>query len=155
MLALIAGPILAKAVWKVPSDAVFQSVRRTVLGGALIGAAAGSGISWHKAQQLDLDGVADRAYRVWFNARQSRIDRSSAVGATVGGTSVALWVAGQSGVGAALATLPSAAAMGFALGTLAGVGMEVATTLVQSHSGRAGELQEAAAEPTDPSSSKR
>lgn len=118
---------------------MFARCSRSILWSSLLGTGVGTAVAAERLHSLPADGVADRAYRLWFNAGQSRVDRSSAVGAAVGGTSIMLWVAGQGTGGVAL--LPAAAvAMGFGLGTVAGVGMEVATAAVQRFSGRAEEL---------------
>ena len=112
-----------------------------VAAGALLGVAAAS----YHATKLDADGVADRAYRLWFNQGQNRVDRGALIGGAVGGVIIPLFVSGQHAAGAQptvslLKTSMRGACLGLALGTLAAVALEATTKAVIKYSSRAQEF---------------
>jgi len=117
-----------------------RTAARGVAAGALIGVAA---TAYHM-NRLDADGAADRAYRLWFNEGQNRVNRGGLIGAVVGGVAIPLFVSGQPT--AASAARPAAASLvkivaqsaclGFVLGTISAVALEASTKLVIKYSSR-------------------
>lgn len=117
-----------------------RTAARGVAAGAVIGLAA---CAYHM-NRLDADGAADRAYRLWFNEGQNRVNRGGMIGAAVGGIAIPLFVSGQQPLGsvpkpaptALLRTAAQGACLGLVLGTVSAVALEATTRFVVKYSSR-------------------
>lgn len=122
LLGLFAG-VPIEAVRKGGLSAVSaQLVTSTVGYGALGGIGLSLLMYAGKRLTIDHEGVADRAYRLHFNASQQRVDSFTAVGSSVGLAAAAYILhQGQSGKHPPAIGLVGGAAVGAALGVLAHV----------------------------------